>query len=49
MAYKRKTVRTNPRRKRLHPKKSKKLFSATASKTNYKNLMATPMRGGYRL
>jgi len=37
-------------RKKIPAKKSKKLFSKTASKTNKKNIPQTrPMRGGIRL
>ena len=38
-----------PKRKKLFKKRSRKLFSKTASRTNRKNLRAMPMRGGYRL
>lgn len=36
-------------RKRIAPKKSKKLFSKTASRTHKKNISPAPMRGGIRL
>jgi len=37
------------KRKKMPMKKSKKLFSRTASKTNKKNISPRPMRGGIRL
>lgn len=41
------------RRQKLNRKKSRRLFSKTASKTNRRNLaapsMSRPMRGGIRL
>lgn len=37
------------RRKRIPPKKSKKLFTKTASRTKAKNVSPRPMRGGIRL
>ena len=37
------------KRRKMSRKGSKKLFSATASKTNRKNLRAVPMRGGFRI
>lgn len=37
------------KRGKLSMKTSKRLFSATASKTHKKNLMGAPMRGGIRL
>ncbi len=37
------------RRRSMTRKKSKKLFSKTASKTNARNLTNMPMRGGWRL
>jgi hypothetical protein len=38
------------KRHKLSPRKSKKIFSRTALKTNKKNvLQARPMRGGIRL
>lgn len=36
-------------RKKIAPRKSKKLFSRTASKTHKKNTPKTVMRGGIRL
>lgn len=37
------------RRKKINRKKSKKLFSRTASKMNKRNVTRTHMRGGIRL
>nr|QJB19793.1 MAG: hypothetical protein [Microvirus sp.] len=37
------------KRGRMSGKKSRKLFSATASKTHKKNVQGNPMRGGIRL
>lgn len=37
------------RRRKLTRRGSKRLFSATASRTRAKNLRATPMRGGFRI
>lgn len=37
------------KRRKMSRRGSKRLFSATAVKTNRKNLQATPMRGGFRL
>ena len=37
------------KRRKISRKGSKKLFSATASKTHKKNLRAVPMRGGFRM
>jgi len=37
------------RRKKVSRKGSKRLFSKTASRTNKKNVIAKPMRGGIRL
>ncbi len=37
------------RRQRMNRKKSRKLFSKTASRTNGKNIRGRPMRGGWRL
>lgn len=37
------------KRKSISSKKSKKLFTKTAKKTNIKNVSARPMRGGIRL
>ena len=37
------------RRKTLSDKKSRKLFTRTASKVHPKNVAARPMRGGIRL
>lgn len=37
------------RRRRANRKYDKKVFSATASHVNKKNLMSNPNRGGYRL
>ena len=37
------------KRMKLAPRKSKKMFSKHAAKTNSKNLRAMPMRGGYRI
>lgn len=37
------------KRQKMNPRKSKKLFSRTASKTNKRNMMKTTPRGGYRL
>lgn len=36
-------------RKPAKPKKDRKVFSHTADKTNSKNLVVTPMRGGFRI
>ncbi len=36
-------------RQRVSRRRSKKLFSKTASRTRQKNLRAIPMRGGFRL
>lgn len=36
-------------RKKLSRKGSKSYFSATASKTHYKNVKARPQRGGIRM
>lgn len=36
-------------RKKMSRRKSKRLFSRTASKVNKKNYKASPMRGGIRL
>lgn len=37
------------RRKRANKRYDRKLFSRTASRTNSRNVSASPMRGGYRL
>nr|QJB19491.1 MAG: hypothetical protein [Microvirus sp.] len=37
------------KRQKLSSKKSKGLFSATASRTHKKNIPTNPMRGGIRL
>lgn len=37
------------KRFKMSPKKSKKLFSKTASRTHSNNLRAVPMRGGFRI
>lgn len=37
------------KRRKMSRKGSKRLFSATASKTNARNLRAVPMRGGFRI
>lgn len=37
------------RRGKMPYKKSRRVFSKTAAHVNGRNLMATPMRGGYRL
>lgn len=37
------------RRRRAKRGLDKRIFSKTASNTNRKNLMASPMRGGFRL
>jgi len=37
------------RRQKISKKKSKKLFSKTASKTQSINYRSTPMRGGIRM
>jgi len=37
------------KRRKISSKKSKKLFTKTASKTNIKNVSPRPMRGGIRL
>lgn len=42
-------VITMKKRVALSGKKSRKLFTATASKTHKKNLNGNPMRGGIRL
>jgi hypothetical protein len=36
-------------RRKISKESSKKLFTATAKNTNYRNLYTSPMRGGYRL
>lgn len=36
-------------RKKMDRKTDKRVYSATADKTHYKNLRATPMRGGFRI
>ena len=36
-------------RKPVKKFKDKRVFTGTADKTHYKNLMATPMRGGFRI
>ena len=36
-------------RKPMKKISDKRVFSATADKTNFKNLKATPMHGGFRL
>jgi hypothetical protein len=37
------------KRRKMSSRGSKKYFSATASKTHYKNVKPRPMRGGIRL
>jgi len=37
------------KRHKMNAGKSKRLFSATASRTHRKNLMGVPMRGGIRM
>lgn len=37
------------RRRRMSKRRSKKYFSATASKIHRNNIRATPMRGGFRI
>nr|QJB19725.1 MAG: hypothetical protein [Microvirus sp.] len=37
------------KRRKMSRRGSKRLFSATASRTNKKNLRAVPMRGGFRM
>lgn len=37
------------KRKRLSRKRSKKMFSRSASRTHKRNLSGSPMRGGIRL
>lgn len=37
------------KRRRISRRGGRKLFKATASKVNFKNLRAVPMRGGYRI
>jgi len=37
------------KRMKMSSKKSRKLFSKTAKKTNPKNNLSRPMRGGFRL
>ena len=37
------------RRRKLSKRGSKRLFTATASRTHKKNLRAVPMRGGFRI
>lgn len=37
------------KRQKMSSKSSKKLFSKTASKTNGRNTVAAPMRGGIRM
>lgn len=36
-------------RKKMKPKKDKKVFSKTAAKTHIMNVLPKPMRGGIRL
>ena len=36
-------------RRKMSKKGSRKLFPATASKTNKQNLRSVPMRGGFRI
>ena len=37
------------RRNKMSRKRSRKLFSRTASRTNARNLRSVPMRGGFRI
>ena len=37
------------KRSKLSMKRSKKYFTATADRTNYRNVAPPPMRGGIRL
>ena len=37
------------KRRKLNQRKAKKLFTATASKTNKMNVRVKPMRGGFRI
>ncbi|MUU06574.1 MAG: nonstructural protein [Phascolarctobacterium sp.] len=37
------------RRHKMSRRRSRKLFSKTASRTRSKNLRSRPMRGGYRI
>lgn len=37
------------RRQKISKKRSKKLFSKTAARTNGRNYKTTPMRGGIRM
>ena len=37
------------RRSKMSRRRSRKLFSRTASRTNARNLRAVPMRGGFRI
>lgn len=37
------------KRYKVNRRSDRKRFSRTAGHTNYKNLLANPMRGGYRL
>lgn len=37
------------KRSKIPAKKSKRLFSKTAAKTNGRNMIGAPMRGGIRL
>ena len=37
------------RRSKMSRRRSRKLFSRTASRTNVRNLRALPMRGGFRI
>ena len=37
------------RRNKMSRRRSRKLFSRTASRTNVRNLRALPMRGGFRI
>jgi hypothetical protein len=37
------------RRRKLSKRGSKRLFTATASRTHKRNLRAVPMRGGFRI
>lgn len=36
-------------RKKINQRKARKLFTATAMKTNKRNVMVRPMRGGFRI
>lgn len=37
------------KRKKMNPRRDRKVFSRTASKVKKKNLRVVPMRGGFRI